>query len=179
MPLTRAPRRAFTLIELLVVLTIIAILAAILLPTLSRARAAARSALCLSNIRQIAIGLTMYAGDNAGRLPSEESDLSWDAMIEDRLQSDEVLVCPEDEGDFVETVGLSYAWRDSFEAPDDYASLEGKRLEDARSSDLVLAFEDEPGRHMMGTINAAAVDTSSRTYTTPEFNANLARPVGR
>ena len=62
-------RNAFTLIELLVVIAIIAILAAILLPALAKAKITANRAICKSNIKQQLIALTMYAGENKDKLP--------------------------------------------------------------------------------------------------------------
>ena len=67
-PLTRARRRAFTLVELLVVIGIIAVLIAILLPTLGRARRSAKEVQSLSGLRQMMIGYTMYHQENRGAL---------------------------------------------------------------------------------------------------------------
>jgi len=61
-------RHGFTLIELLVVIAIIAILAGLLLPALARAKEQGKRAACLSNLRQLAVGVTMYALDNADRV---------------------------------------------------------------------------------------------------------------
>jgi prepilin-type N-terminal cleavage/methylation domain-containing protein len=59
---------AFTLIELLVVIAVIRILAALLLPALSAAKERGKRTQCLSNLRQVAVGATMYSGENADLL---------------------------------------------------------------------------------------------------------------
>jgi prepilin-type N-terminal cleavage/methylation domain-containing protein/prepilin-type processing-associated H-X9-DG protein len=68
-PWRRPVQRAFTLIELLVVIAIIAILAAMLLPALSKAKAQAKMAICKNTEKQILTGLSMYTDDNDGVLP--------------------------------------------------------------------------------------------------------------
>lgn len=70
MEVTGHNNSGFTLIELLVVIAIIAVLAALLLPTLSRAKASAKRTACLNNLKQINLAVHLYAADNHDALPS-------------------------------------------------------------------------------------------------------------
>jgi prepilin-type N-terminal cleavage/methylation domain-containing protein/prepilin-type processing-associated H-X9-DG protein len=65
-------RKGFTLIELLVVIAIIGILAAMVFPVFARARESARKAVCLSNVKNIALAIQMYLADNNDTLPPKE-----------------------------------------------------------------------------------------------------------
>jgi prepilin-type N-terminal cleavage/methylation domain-containing protein len=89
-------RNAFTLVELLVTISIISLLIAVLLPTLSGARRAARSAACLSNVRQLTLATHTYAMDFSGVPPMARwNGRHWMMYLEPYYASTDVLLCPE------------------------------------------------------------------------------------
>jgi prepilin-type N-terminal cleavage/methylation domain-containing protein/prepilin-type processing-associated H-X9-DG protein len=94
-------RKGFTLIELLVVIAIIAILAAILFPVFAKAREKARQSSCLSNVKQLTLGVLQYVQDYDETLPKYRQGtnnpwcgIMWYNQIEPYLKNTQVLTCP-------------------------------------------------------------------------------------
>jgi len=79
-------KKGFTLIELLVVMVIIALLVGLLLPALARAKEEARKTQCRSNMKQIGLGIMMYANDNGGYTPEISGGMFIDANVANKLR---------------------------------------------------------------------------------------------
>ena len=121
---------AFTLIELLVVMAIISVLAALLLPTLGRAKETARATACLSNLHQAGIALQIYVQENNNKMPVMR-DVSTDPavaatntfpainqVLAAQLGNTNVLRCPSDLPQLFELTGSSYSWNNLLNGED-------------------------------------------------------------
>ncbi len=104
-------RLCFTLIELLVVVAIIAMLIAILIPSLGKARDQAKATVCLSNLRQMGLSLTLYAADFQERFPSSSCHFSqekdkenwWLYVLQPYSKTQLLYRCPSDKSkDFLD-----------------------------------------------------------------------------
>ncbi len=82
--------------ELLVVIAIIAILAAMLLPALSRAKLSARRIICVDHLKQLSLATAMYVQDYEGYYPSSNNTNKWPEAVRPGYQNLKILACPDD-----------------------------------------------------------------------------------
>jgi len=148
------PRRAFTLVELLIVIAIIAVLAALLLPVLAKAKEQGRATACLSNLRQIGVALQIYVHENNNRMPVMYDALlstngtpttnlaTIDLVLTNHIGSPKILRCPSDDKELFENTGSSYSWNFLLNGqPADQLKAFSIALE---SHEAPLVFDKEP-----------------------------------
>src|SRR5215469_16428291 len=116
MPVSRSRnrQRGFTLIELLVVISIIAILAALLLPALAKAKEKGRQTACINSVRQQTFAVLMYSDDHDGVLPptayndTNGNEVDWPVILDPYLNFvAKIHLCPTDRRSQINSFGLN------------------------------------------------------------------------
>jgi prepilin-type N-terminal cleavage/methylation domain-containing protein/prepilin-type processing-associated H-X9-DG protein len=167
-PLANRKRAGFTLIELLVVIAIIAILAAILFPVFAQAREKARAIACLSNTKQLALGMMQYTQDNDEKYVAGANVYGkgpgWAGQIYPYVKSTQVYRCPDDSSNLPGTP-VSYGMNSQF-SPYNAAGTGANgatRAQVSAPASTVLLFEVTNSGYYNITIPPGATDSKGNS----------------
>jgi prepilin-type N-terminal cleavage/methylation domain-containing protein/prepilin-type processing-associated H-X9-DG protein len=146
------PGSAFTLIEVIVTIGIIALLIALVVPGFWKLKADAKSTACLSNLRQLGMGLNSYLAEHdmtmptleAGRKSLDEKVSVIDSTLDGYVTDKRVFACPADEKGFAEKTGTSYYWNVALNGQK-FGSMTFLQLTDDQSRIPILS--DKEGFH--------------------------------
>jgi prepilin-type N-terminal cleavage/methylation domain-containing protein/prepilin-type processing-associated H-X9-DG protein len=171
---------AFTLIELLVVIAIIAILAAMLLPALARAKEAGHRISCANDMRQLTLSATMYADDYKGFFPERTLGPRWSERLRPIYQDVHLLRCPDDRpnppqtgtgsttngfpGDAAPRSYIINGWNDHFQA--DLDATLGREVSNDELMQLIMnmAMRQDAVEQPSETVLFGEKDPSSSHY---------------
>lgn len=180
-------RRAFTLIELLVVIAILAILAAILFPVFTRAKSAAKSAQCISNLRQLGTAHQMYLNDNDEVYVGDEAKFGeetkyWTDLLEPYVHEEQFATCPESGVKYHddEPWTFSYAINNVQESDGDHVGAAWARASDIKKPAQVILFvdgwpvankpSDQDREEIAWTVGNRHADSNSQADGNPRHN---------
>jgi len=168
----RAP--AFTLLETLVVILIVGVLLSVVVVSVGKSRKSATGSACLSQLRQVTMGLRQYAVENRQVLPDPATTgVPWTRSIQSYVGGTSTFVCPGD-SEVAPVSGVSYDWRDT---GDPATTMAGRALDQGARLWAVLTFESLPGWHAAGTINAGRMDGSTHVMDEGVCFKDLLTPV--
>jgi prepilin-type N-terminal cleavage/methylation domain-containing protein len=169
-----ARARAFSLIETLVVVILVGVLLSVVIVTVGGSRKSATGGACLSQLRQITIGLRQYAVENRQLLPDPAATgVAWTRAIQTYVGASSIYICPSD-AEVAPVSGVSYDWRDT---GDPATTMAGRPIDQGARMSAVLTFESLPGWHAAKRINAGRLDGSTHVMDEAACFKDLLTPV--
>jgi len=167
-------RRAFSLIETLVVVLIVGILMSVVIVSVGMSRKSATGSVCLTQLRQVTMGLRQYAVENRQVLPDPATTgVPWTRSIQPYVSGSSIFICLSD-AEVAPVSGVSYDWRDT---GDPATTMAGRPIDQGARASAVLTFESLPGWHAAKRINTGRMDGSTQVMEEAACFKDLLTPV--